>query len=139
MKFNANEIDVNWVEAKYVEEYVAPADPYESRSTECTVKDGKCTLYFPVWGYIRDGEGKNIPCVKIELPVKNGPMDGKRVGDDLDVTTLGLVKLDKNTWKIDPVVVTPVFKAYVIITGVPDTAPWQLQVKMVDNIIERAF
>lgn len=130
MKFNANKIDVSWVEAKYIVEYKEPKSPYVVDDPVCTVDDGKAVLYFPIWGHVRDASGKIIPCVKIELPVRNGPMDGRRIGDELEVKILGLVKLGPGVWKIDPVVVTPVFKAYVIIKDVPDPAPWELSSKV---------
>lgn len=118
MKFKIDDSIVGLVIAKYNLSFSSDSNDVLS----CIARVGTewiCTLSFPIFGQISNER------MLLKMPVKNGDMEGMRKGDEVSITTFGLIKLGPKTWKIDPIIMVQVIKAYVILTDVPEPAPWE--------------
>lgn len=92
-------------DATVVEEQVCSVEPAESGLI--------CTLLIPVY----TGDTKlSKTSIGIKFPVRTE----KELG-----TAFGLIKIGPGTWKVDGLVRHEPIKAYVILCGVPEPAPWE--------------
>lgn len=88
------------------------------------VEDGICRMKIPVFGALpkRAVLDMSFPVICGDAEITRNPKDW----DDFKINRFGLKKLGPTVWAVDPKIEKEPIHAFIILTGCPDPAPWEI-------------